>query len=170
MNTQKRAFLGNSTIISDGSNMSSEYLKISQEDEAVADLLYTQGYYNQSLYFYIQSMEKYIKSYICQKIDITNSYFAEEVRSIGHSLDRAVDFLIEIMSGNSNVLKEQLNTQLKSDILQDIRFSMLYNSTRYPFYKNPNYIIIKMGKKDCDRIRDIYLLLKKYLKDLLLKL
>lgn len=101
----RRLYLGKTRYISNGIDMSDEYLNISQKDEKAAGLLYRQGLYNQAFYFYIQSMEKYIKSAICRKIDVTNDYYANKLRMMGHSLDDAIDFFIEIVSGSNEILK-----------------------------------------------------------------
>ena len=46
---------------------------------------------------YVQAMEKKIKGYICGKVDALNPYFAEKLRDIGHSLDKSIEFLIEMI-------------------------------------------------------------------------
>lgn len=143
--------------------MPDEYLKISKDDEKAAELLYRQSLYNQAVYFYIQSMEKYIKSAICRKIDVTNDYYANKLRMIGHSLDDAIDFFIEIVSGNNEILKMQITEQLKKGVLKDVRFSAIYNAVRYPFYKSCNYKLTEMSKTDCEQMKEIYGLLKRYI-------
>ena len=135
----KKLYLGKSHYINNGIDMSDEYLNISKNDEKAAELLYLQSLYNQAVYFYIQSMEKYIKSAICRKIDVTNDYYADKLHMIGHSLDDAIDFFIEIVSGNNEMLKMQITEQLKKGVLKGVRFSAIYNAVRYPFYKNYNY-------------------------------
>lgn len=52
--------------------MSYEYSNISQDEEKAAELRYWQSLYNQAVCFFIQSMEKYIKSDIYRKINVTN--------------------------------------------------------------------------------------------------
>ena len=99
--------------MNNGYDMSEEFGMIAKQDEEVANLLCRQGFYNQSVYYYIQSMEKFIKSFICQKIDVTNNYYANKLRQLGHSLDAAIDFFIEIVSGNDNNLRIQVSEQLK---------------------------------------------------------
>lgn len=65
-------------------------------------------------------MEKYIKSAIYRKIDVTNDYYANKLRVLGHSLDDAIDFFIEIVSGNNEILKMQITEQLKNSVLRGI--------------------------------------------------
>lgn len=159
----KKLYLGKSHYINNGIDMSDEYLNISKNDEKAAELLYLQSLYNQAVYFYIQSMEKYIKSAICRKIDVTNNYYADKLRMIGHSLDDAIDFFIEIVSGNNEMLKMQITEQLKKGVLKGVRFSAIYNAVRYPFYKNYNYKLTQMSKNDCEQMKEIYDLLKRYI-------
>ena len=84
---QKPVYLGKLRYVNNGIDMSTEFETIARQDEKTADLLCKQGLYNQSMYYYIQSMEKFIKSYICKKIDITNDYYANRLRQLGHSLE-----------------------------------------------------------------------------------
>lgn len=159
----KKCTLGKCRYINNGIDMSGEYLKIAQDDEKAARLLYQQNLYNQAVYFYIQSMEKYIKSAICRKIDVTNDYYANKLRVLGHSLDDAIDFFIEIVSGNNEILKMQITEQLKNSVLRGIRFSTIYNAVRYPFYKSHNYKLTEMSENDCEQMREICNLLKNYI-------
>lgn len=160
---KKNLYLGKSYYINNGIDMSDEFLKISIQDEKSAILLYQQGFYNQSVYFYIQSMEKYIKNSICKKIDITNLYYANKLRELGHSFDDAIDFYIEIIAGNDEVLRMQIIEQLKNGVLKGLHFSIIYNSTRYPFYKNNSYKITEMSSNDCEQLMNIYQSLKNYI-------
>ncbi len=130
---------------------------------SLSKLLYEKGFYNQSVYFYIQSMEKYIKSAICKKVDITNTYYANRLRNLGHSLDTAIDFFIEIISENDEILKLQIIEQLKNSVLKGLHFSTIYNSTRYPTYKNESYRIVEMSQNDCEQLMEIYASLKRYI-------
>ncbi len=128
------------------------------------------GMYNQSAYYYIQSMEKLIKSFICRKIDMTNDYYANKLRKLGHSLDSAVDFYIEIVSGNNELLRVQVSKQLKDIILKGIHFSTIHNSVRYPSYKNGNYRITEMTQNDCIELQNIYNSLRTYINDIHVKI
>lgn len=170
MYQNKKSYLGEIYRINDGISMSEEFLRISMEDEKAAEILYRNGNYNQSVYYYIQSMEKYIKCYICKKIDVTNTYFANELRNLGHSLDAATDFFIEILAGSNDVLREQVSEQLKQGVFKGIRFSAVHNAVRYPFYRNESYSVTKMSKKDCETVSEIYSSLKKYMGQMYIKL
>ncbi|MEY8334903.1 hypothetical protein AALB53_17635 [Lachnospiraceae bacterium 47-T17] len=160
---QKPVYLGKFHDVNNGIDMSIEFETIAKQDEKTADILCKQGLYNQSAYYYIQSMEKFIKSYICKKIDITNAYYANRLRQLGHSLDDAIDFFIEIISGNDSNLRIQVSEQLKRGVLKGIRFSTIHNVCRYPVYKNGSYRIIEMKKHDCTLLREIYDMLKTYI-------
>ena len=167
---EKQLYLGNRNKIDNEIGISEQFMDMAIADEKTAELLLKNQYYNQAIYFYIQSMEKYIKCFICKKINVTNPYFAERLRELGHSLDRSTDFFIEIVSGNNEILKQQINTQLKQNVFRNIRFSVIYNAVRYPFYKNNAYMVTEMSKKDCDVLREIYDSLKQYMTQLSMRL
>ena len=160
--------LGRTTYINNGIDMANIFFNISQEDEKTSKILYEKGYYNQSVYFCIQSMEKYVKFFICKKVDISNKYFANKIRETGHSIDSSIDFLIEIIAGNDNLLREQISNQIKNQILHGVKLSRLYNAVRYPFYNeyNKSYKILKMSLIDCKEMYMMFEALKKMLQDL----
>ena len=166
---EQNVYVGKRKYLDDESQIGAEYLAISKADENAARLLYRNGLYSQSVYAYIQSMEKYIKYFICGEINVSNQYFAEELRSIGHSLDKATDLLIKIKSSGDDRLNDLLNDQIKNKIFRGIRFSVVYNSARYPFYnaRNQNYSVTVISQKDCQLMEDIYSALKKYLEQLI---
>ncbi len=167
---QSQKYLGEPYYVNNGIDMSGEFEEIAKQDEKAAVFLCKQELYNQSVYYYIQSMEKYIKSFICKKIDITNDYYADRLRQLGHSLDASIDFFIEIVSGNDNNLKIQVSSQLKKGVLKDIHFTSVYNAVRYPYYKNGSYRIIKMSKSDCAQVQDIYDMLKTYINSIAVRI
>ena len=148
--------------------MANIFFNISQEDENTSKVLCEKGYYNQAVYFCIQAMEKYVKSFICRKVDISNKYFADKIRETGHSIDTSIDFLIEIVSGNDNLLREQISNQIKNQILHGVKLSRLYNAVRYPFYneRNTSYKFLKMSLTDCKEIYMMFESLKRMLQDL----
>lgn len=164
--------LGKRHYLTASIEMAEKFEKTAVNDEKSADILYANALYNQSAYFYIQAMEKYIKSYISRKIDITNQFYADKFREMGHSLDKSVEFFIEIMTGNNPVLRSQMDIQIKEIILKNLRFSQLHNNLRYPFYlnKETKYGIDEMSRADCDELKSMCRNLKKYLSDAYLKL
>lgn len=165
----KRTILGTQYVVCNGLDMADEFLKLSKEDEHAGIVLYEQGLYNQSAYFYIQAMEKYIKGVICKRVDINNDFYSSKFREIGHSLDSSIEFFILILTGNNELLKNHLEKQIKENIFCNIKFSGLYNAIRYPFYKNNIYRITKLSKEDCYKLYKIHCLLKKYIDELQLK-
>ena len=147
--------------------MSNTYTYLGKKDEEAAILLQKNLLYNVAVYMYIQSMEKKIKGCICKKINVSLPYYADKLRNIGHSLDKSIDFLIEILAANNDVLTKQLSMQLKSGVFENIEFSKLYNNCRYPFYyhKRKNYSILNIDEKDCSRIADISKKLDRFIND-----
>lgn len=147
--------------------MSNTYTYLGKKDEEAAILLQKHLLYNEAVYMYIQSMEKKIKGYICKKINVSFPYYADKLRDIGHSLDKSIDFLIEILAANNDVLRNQLSIQLKSGVFENIEFSKLYNNCRYPYYyyERKNYSMLDIGEKDCTRIANVSKKLDRFISD-----
>jgi HEPN domain-containing protein len=104
--------IGNDKCLHNSIDVAFTYQKLAEDNRKSADLLFNHSLYNEAAYFYIQTMEKIIKEEICKIVDVTNPYFSDKLRNIGHSLDLSVSFLIEILSGNNELLKNQLTAQL----------------------------------------------------------
>lgn len=166
MQEQFNKYIGQNTHIS-STEMADEYLHLAMMDLFAAEILSSQELYNQSVYMYIQSMEKKIKSSICQKINVALPFYADKLREIGHSLDKSILFLIEILSSNDSNLKSQLEKQLLIGVFENIRFLGLYNNCRYPKYNSKfgNYSILKISKNDCERMKNIATKLDRFLAD-----
>ena len=99
--------------MNDSLSVGAKYKKIAQEDENAAGLLAESGLYNQAAYLYIQAMEKQIKSLIAERVDLTNAYFADEIRkTMGHSLERSIQFLIKILPFKDEFSRQQVETQI----------------------------------------------------------
>ena len=116
-------YVGKKKYLDDESQIGAEYLAISKADEEAAKILCQKGLYSQSVYSYIQSMEKYIKYFICEEINANKQYFAQELRNIGHSLDKATDLLIKIKSKGDERMNGLLTDQIKNKIFRGIKFS-----------------------------------------------
>ena len=144
------------------------YHNIALSNEHSADILLKSNIYNEASYMYIQAMEKFVKEQICRRVDVTNQYFAKRIRDTGHQLDKSIEFLVEICSGNNVALKEQLKTQLIHNVMGDMRFSAIHNNLRYPQYseKFKNYTMIEFSQKDCIHLRDMTNKLIKFMNDL----
>ena len=161
--------LGKRKIIDDSFTAAEKYLEIANADEEAAVALCEKQLFNQSGYFFIQSMEKHIKYCIAKKINVTNPHFADELRkTMGHSLDESLNLLFKICTGNDESLFNQLNAQLKNQVFRDTNFSLLHNKVRYPIFspKFQNYTFPELNARDCETLRDMLTLLKKYLEDI----
>jgi hypothetical protein len=162
-------YLGKRVFLKDSLEVAENYLEISLKDEKAADILRKSKIYNQAAYFYIQAMEKRIKAQIARKIDITKEYFAKELsKTMGHSLERSLELLIQIYTGRDIVLAQQMKNQLMKVILKDVRFTTLHNGTRYPFFneEKENYTMLNLEEKDCEELKSMLHALEKYLKDI----
>ena len=73
--------LGKRKIIDDSFSAAEKYLEIANADEAAAVALCEKRLFNQSGYFFIQSMEKHIKYCIAKKVNVKNPHFADELRT-----------------------------------------------------------------------------------------
>lgn len=161
--------LGKKIFIADNIEVAEKYLELAKNDEAAAQILEQQKFYNQAAYFYIQAMEKFIKNHISQKINVLNKYFADELsKTMGHSLNKSLELLVKVYSGSNAALFEQMNRQLEKYVLQEVNFKFLNNSLRYPIYneKYTNYAQFILTKSDCNELKKILAALKLYLKDL----
>lgn len=146
-------------------DISYEYKKMALEDEKVAKLLKDNLQYRHSIYFFIQSMEKYIKSKIFTLVNPNLEYFINKNRH--HSLDSSVEFLIEVISPDENV-RNQVKYQFNKYVFNELNSRNLHNNLRYPFYndKRKNYTVVNYDEHDCKYIEDMLENLKKYLNDL----
>ena len=162
-------YLGKKEYISTNQNLEEKYSEIAQKDEKSAKILEREGLYNHAAYFYIQSMEKYIKSNIAKKINLTNQYFADEMRkTMGHSIDGALELLLKVYTVNNPTLEKHMKEQLLDGILQNTRFKALNNILRYPIYnpKSESYTFSELTKEDCQTLNSMLSQLKRYLTEL----
>lgn len=160
--------IGKRTSLKSSLDVANEYNTISEKNLKAARLLMKNEMYNEAYYYFIQSMEKSIKKKICEIIDVTNPYFAGQLKNLGHSLDNAVEFLLKLVSGNNSVLYEQIKKQIVAGVLLDIRFSSIHNNVRYPYfsqYKN-EYSFLYVTYNDCLEIEQMEKRLKKFLNEL----
>lgn len=152
-----------------GTEIADKYQEYAVNDEKSADILLANGFYNQSAYYYIQSMEKLIKAAISVKVDVTQIYYATKLKAIGHSLDLAIDFYLELICfGKEAVLAQQLEYQLKTIVFKNIRFGRLHNSIRYPIYNERwnSYGVLQISKEECEELKHMLIVLKKYIKQI----
>ena len=146
-------------------NAAKTYLELSKSDERAAILLAEHREYRQACYFLIQSMEKLLRSEIFTRINPNNPHFRDMNKS--HSVEKAADLLIEIVSTNETV-KSQVSRQLKDYVLGKTNYSYLHNNLRYPTYFNKfdSYSILSVEKSDFIALSNSLELLKKFLADL----
>lgn len=146
-------------------NVADEYERLAKKDEEVAVLLKYNREYRHSIYFFVQAMEKYIRSKIFTLVNPNIEYFRK--RNQNHSLTNAVDFLIEIISTDINV-QNQIKNQLNSYVFENINFQLLHNNLRYPFYssKFDSYSSLEFNLNDCEIIEKKLAALKVYLQQL----
>jgi HEPN domain-containing protein len=128
-------------------DVSAEFSPLSREDEAVAASLASVGHHRQACYFVVQAMEKAIRAKIFSLVNASIEYFRDKNRS--HSLDSAVEFLIEIVSTNPTV-REQVSRQLNQAVLGDTRYGALHNDLRYPVYfkRNNSHSVLTVSASD----------------------
>jgi hypothetical protein len=146
-------------------NVSEEYYQLAKKDEEVAKLLKENKQYRHAMYFFIQSMEKYIRSRIFILVNPNIEYFREKNKH--HSINEAVEFLVEIVSSDPAIQK-QIKQQLSDFVFQNINFQNLHNNLRYPFYfhKRKSYVSLDFKQKDCEIIEQKLDSLKNYLSGL----
>lgn len=161
-NLRKKAKLDSSIDVADC------YNEIAHKNYRAATILFENGLYNEASYLFIQSMEKEVKQKICNIVDSTNPYFGEELRKIGHSLEKSINFLIKILCKGNVSLEEQMKHQIVFGILKNMQFEFLNNDLRYPNYyeKYKQYSMLNITKEDCQEIQIMANNLTKYLKDL----
>jgi len=148
-----------------GINVSDEYYELGKKDEEAANELMKLSLYRHSIYFFIQAMEKYIRSKIFSLVNPNIEYFREKNKN--HSLNNAIDFLVEIINSD-NIIRQQIKIQINEFLFENINFQMLHNNLRYPFFnqKYNDYSCIDFTKNDCLMVEKKVLKLKEYLKEL----
>jgi HEPN domain-containing protein len=146
-------------------NVSTEFYQLSIEDESSANLLAKENKFRQACYFIIQAMEKAIRSKIFILVNPNIEYFRNRNRT--HSIDSAIEFLIEIIS-NDKIIQNQVSKQLNFYVLGNTKYEYLHNNLRYPSYfkKYDSYSILNVGLKDFKELNKRLQLLRKFLNDL----
>lgn len=161
--------IGRMRYIKNGAEIAYEYNTYAMNDEKAAEVLLKNALYSESAYYYIQAMEKLIKTAISSRVDVTNAYYATKLKAIGHSLDLAIDFFLELLVyGKEDVLAQQLEHQLKAVVFKNIRFGSLHNNIRYPIYNERwgSYGFLEISRADCEELRHMLKVLKEYLKQI----
>lgn len=147
------------------SNVSEEYLRIAKEDEDAANSLAASGLYRHALCLLIQAMEKLIRAKI---FSIVNSDLAE-LRDINksHSLDLAVDHLLEVIS-TEDIVRRHVRRQMRQYALGDILYGDLHNDLRYPYYRKDrkSFTVLAVTKVDFEEMSSRLAALRRFLGDL----
>lgn len=146
-------------------NAPNSYKDLANSDEKVARLLFEHCEYRQSCYYILQSMEKLIRSKIFTLVDAKNEYFRNRNRS--HSVEDAISFLVDVISPN-DVVKDQVNEQLRMHVLGDTKYNHLHNNLRYPnyFQKYNSYSQFQVNKSDTEVLFQRLESLKIFIRDI----
>lgn len=146
-------------------DVASEFRRIEKSDAFAAEMLALEGSYRQACYFIIQAMEKAIRAKIFTLVNPNIEYFRERNRT--HSIESAVEFLIEIVS-TDEVVRRQVSNQLNTYVLGNTRYNKLHNDLRYPAYFNKydSYSMLDISMDDFSRLRKRYESLKGFLDEL----
>ena len=140
-----------------------KYFTLAEEDENVGLLLINKGNYRHGIYFLLQSMEKYLRANIYMIINPCDKRVVNQNRN--HSIDEAVELLLNILSGD-DLVKQQIKKQLEI-VLGDTKYHYLHNNLRYPSFsqKEKLYFILDVNEIDAKKIMKTLELLKDFLKD-----
>ena len=142
-----------------------ELEKLSQEDELSASILAQNGHHRQACYLLTQAMEKAIRAKIFTFVNPNNEYFRNQNRT--HSLEKVVNFLIELVSTDKTIKSQVLN-QINKYVIGVTHYSYLHNNLRYPTYfeKYDSYSLLEISRSDFDLLQERLKALKAFLKDL----
>ena len=145
--------------------VSAEYARLSREDEQAALELARAGLHRHACYFLIQSIEKAVRAEIFRLVNPNLEYFRERSRT--HSVDEAVEFLLEILPQDA-ATKARLERQLADDVLKGLRFHHLHNDLRYPAYSRrfESYSGLSISKRDVEVLKICLSNMRSFLKTL----
>ena len=140
-----------------------KYYDLATEDENVGLLLIHKEKYRHGIYFLLQAMEKYLRANIYMIIDPCDHRVVNQNRN--HSIDEAVELLLDILSGD-NLVKQQIKIQLE-EVLGNTKYHHLHNNLRYPSFnrKERKYFTLDVHEADANNIIKTLELLKEFLKD-----
>jgi len=134
-------------------NVSYELRRIAEEDNKAGDVLREAGLFRNAAYFYIQSMEKRVRSQAFLIVDPANRYWRETNQH--HDLYSSVGFLIEAL-GMDTLVAKQVKDMINTYVIDDINFRLLHNSLRYPYYseQRSSFSCVDYSEQDCDIIHN----------------
>lgn len=147
-------------------SISEEYQTLAIADKDSAIVLGNHGFYRQASYFLLQAMEKMIRAKIFTLIDSKNKYFRDKNRS--HSLNDAIELLIEIVSRGDSIIAMQHKNNINQFVLGSLNYQQLHNNLRYPWFseKYQCFNLLDINQQSYLEIKNKYFSLEKYLKDL----
>ena len=89
-------------------------------------------------------------------------------KGLRHSLDDAVEFLLQLISGNDEIMYQQIRKQIVEGVLREIRFSSVHNNVRYPYFNEhkKEYVYLNITYDDCIEIQKMEKNLKVFLEAL----
>ncbi len=147
-------------------HLAAEYQRLAEEDEAVGGLLLSQNRHRHAAYLFVQAMEKVLCSCIFQ---LRNDHSTRE-RVRHHRLDDLVEALIKCLESREvpEDLRDSLKSQLKSTVLQELKFGDLHNNLRYPRFQanRSSFEILELGLQDADYLLCRLEALKKFAKEI----
>ena len=97
-------------------------------------------------------------------IDAHQEYFREHART--HNLDELLAFLVEISSDDARI-RQQVQKQLDDLVLEGVRFGMLHNNIRYPWYSkhHNSYLLLQVTAADAGVVEAKLAKLKAFVPD-----
>ena len=142
-----------------------ELQHLATEDEAAAKLLRTSGHFRHAIYFYLQAIEKTVRSEIFRIVDPGNAFFRDYNRH--HSLKMSFDFFAQIVS--SDLLKRsELRERLDAVVSPAAQHEALNNGLRYPWFSERfgQHNVSDFDQLDADTVAGSLADLKQVLKEI----
>jgi HEPN domain-containing protein len=145
-------------------DVSSEYIRLAQEDEQAAALLTTAGKYRHAVYCVLQAMEKYIRSKVPRTEDHRDGYLADKHTS--HSIQEAMKLFLKNASADPQLWR-RATEELRTGLIATNKLDLLQNSLGYLFYseRTHSYWSWDVEKVDVDLLMHQLHLLKTFLQD-----
>ena len=140
-------------------NVGDGYRRLSEADEAAADVLVESGHYRQAACMLIQAMEKAIQHGVftqlpslasCELVD----EYRERVKT--HNVDELLSVLLDVFRdaiGDARV-SQQIDEQLEQLIVQGLRFHHLHNDVRYlRGHRSGQYTLLEIAPRDVQQLK-----------------
>lgn len=139
-------------------NVADSYRRLSESDEAAADVLAEAGHYRQAACILIQAIEKLIKHGVFTQLpSLASSELVDEYRERlrTHNVDEHLSVLLDVFRdaiGDSRV-SQQIDHQLEQLVVQGLRFHHLHNDVRYlrP-HRSGQYTLLDIAPRDVQQL------------------